>query len=49
LFFFLGQAAGPVVYGIGSTTIGFSAVLLLGAAALTATGWICAMRLRRQA
>jgi predicted MFS family arabinose efflux permease len=48
-FFFLGQAMGPVVYGLGfSSGIGIIPVLLLGAAVLTATGWICALRLRRK-
>jgi DHA1 family inner membrane transport protein len=47
-FFFLGQAVGPVVYGIGlSSGIGIIPVLLVGAVVLTATGWICALRLRR--
>jgi predicted MFS family arabinose efflux permease len=47
-FFFLGQATGPVVYGLGlSSGIGIIPVLLLGAVVLTATGWICALRLRR--
>jgi MFS transporter, DHA1 family, inner membrane transport protein len=46
-FFFLGQAAGPVVYGLGlSSGIGITPVLLFGAAMLTATGWICALGLR---
>ena len=49
-FFFLGQATGPVVYGLGiSSGIGIIPVLLLGAVVLTATGWICALRLRRSA
>jgi predicted MFS family arabinose efflux permease len=48
-FFFIGQAAGPVVYGIGLTSVGITAVLLVGAAALMATGWICALQLRRHA
>ena len=49
-FFFLGQATGPVVYGLGlSSGVGIIPVLLLGAAVLTATGWICALRLRRKA
>ena len=48
-FFFLGQATGPVVYGLGiSSGIGIIPVLLLGAVVLTATGWICALRLRRK-
>jgi predicted MFS family arabinose efflux permease len=47
-FFFLGQAVGPVVYGIGlSSGIGIIPVLLVGAVVLTATGWICALRLKR--
>jgi predicted MFS family arabinose efflux permease len=48
LFFFLGQAAGPVVYGIGLNSVGVNVVLIFGAAALAATGWICASNLRRQ-
>ncbi len=49
-FFFLGQAAGPVVYGVGlSSSIGITPVLLCGAVVLTLTGWICALRLRRPA
>jgi predicted MFS family arabinose efflux permease len=48
-FFFLGQATGPVVYGIGLGSVGIVPVLLLGAVMLTATGWICAMRLKRPA
>jgi predicted MFS family arabinose efflux permease len=47
-FFFLGQALGPIVYGLGfSSGIGIVPVLLTGAVALTATGWICAARLKR--
>ena len=46
LFFFLGQAAGPVVYGVGLASVGFSPVLLVGAAALAVTGWTCALQLR---
>ena len=48
-FFFVGQAMGPVVYGLGLRSVGIIPVLLLGAAMLTATGWICAVRLRRPA
>jgi len=48
-FFFLGQAAGPVIYGLGlSSGVGIEAVLIGGAIMLTATGWICALRLRRE-
>jgi predicted MFS family arabinose efflux permease len=46
-FVFLGQAAGPVVYGVGLASVGVSAVLLIGAAALAATGWICALQMRK--
>lgn len=48
-FFFLGQAAGPVVYGIGLASVGIVPVLLAGALTLSATGLICAARLRRPA
>ena len=44
VFFFLGQAIGPVVYGIGLGSVGIVPVLLVGAVVLTATGWICALR-----
>jgi len=48
-FFFIGQALGPVVYGLClSSGIGIIPVLLLGAVVLTATGWICALRLHRK-
>ncbi len=48
-FFFIGQAVGPVVYGLGlSSGIGIVPVLVGGAVMLTATGWICALRLRRE-
>jgi len=48
-FFFVGQAMGPVVYGLGLRSVGIIPVLLLGAVMLTATGWICAVRLTRPA
>lgn len=48
-FFFIGQAVGPVVYGLGlSSGVGVVPILIGGAVMLTATGWICAMRLRRE-
>ena len=46
-FFFLGQAVGPVVYGLGLGSVGLTPVLLIGALLLAAVGWICALRLRR--
>ncbi len=45
-FFFLGQAVGPVIYGLGLRSIGIAPVLVLGALVLTITGWVCAWRLR---
>jgi predicted MFS family arabinose efflux permease len=47
-FFFVGQALGPVVYGLGLRSVGIIPVLLVGAAVLAATGWVCALGLRRQ-
>jgi predicted MFS family arabinose efflux permease len=49
MFFFLGQAAGPVVYGAGLSSVGITPVLVVGAVALAATGWTCALCLRRSA
>jgi predicted MFS family arabinose efflux permease len=46
-FFFLGQAAGPIVYGLGLRSIGIAPVLLLGAGVLAAVGQVCARRRRR--
>ena len=46
-FFFLGQAVGPIVYGIGLSTIGLSPVLVFGALVLIAVGFTCAHWLRR--
>lgn len=46
-FFFLGQAIGPVVYGAGMTRGGIGPVLIAGALALAATGWVCALRMQR--
>ena len=46
-FFFLGQAAGPIVYGIGLRSIGIAPVLLFGAVVLAAVGIICARKLTR--
>jgi len=45
-FFFLGQAVGPIIYGIGLSTIGLTPVLLFGAAVLIAVGFTCAQWLR---
>jgi DHA1 family inner membrane transport protein len=47
--FFLGQAIGPVVYGIGLGSVGIIPVLLFGAAVLVVVGFVCALRLQRPA
>ena len=46
-FFFLGQAIGPVVYGLGFGSVGIVPVLLTGALILVATGWVCALRMHK--
>jgi predicted MFS family arabinose efflux permease len=46
-FFFLGQAAGPVIYGGGLASIGLGPVLVFGGTVLTAVGLVCAQWLRR--
>jgi predicted MFS family arabinose efflux permease len=47
-FFFLGQAVGPIVYGIGHDTIGIQPVLFFGAAVVAGVGLTCAAWLRRK-
>ncbi|HEY4139913.1 MAG TPA: MFS transporter [Pseudolabrys sp.] len=47
-FFFLGQAIGPVIYGIGLDSIGLTPLLLTGAVAIAVTGCVCALCLRHQ-
>jgi predicted MFS family arabinose efflux permease len=46
-FFFLGQAIGPIVYGMGLNSIGIGPVLVFGAAVLVGVGFTCAHWLRR--
>jgi len=46
--FFLGQAVGPVVYGIGFARVGTTPMLVAGAIIIAAVGYICASRLHRQ-
>jgi predicted MFS family arabinose efflux permease len=46
-FFFLGQATGPIVYGIGLQTVGITPILLVGTVVLTCVGFTCAAWLRR--
>ncbi len=45
--FFLGQAAGPVVYGIGFAKIGMTPVLVVGAILVAGVGLVCSRWLRR--
>jgi len=48
-FFFVGQAVGPIIYGLSfSSGVGVTPVLLLGSLVLIATGWTCALRMHRQ-
>jgi len=47
--FFLGQAAGPVVYGFGLTNLGTAWSLVIAALAMATLGTGCAMVLRRPA
>ncbi len=47
LFFFLGHASGPVLYGLGFRTIGHTGALLIGAVIMVCTGLMCARYLRR--
>jgi predicted MFS family arabinose efflux permease len=47
LFFFLGHASGPVLYGLGFRTIGHTGALLIGAVIMICTGLMCARYLRR--
>jgi predicted MFS family arabinose efflux permease len=46
-FFFLGQAIGPVYYGLGFGSVGIVPVLLTSSIMLIVTGWVCALRLRK--
>jgi predicted MFS family arabinose efflux permease len=48
-FFFLGQAVGPALYGVGLNSIGLNPVMYFGAIVLFGTGLVCAQRLRRPA
>jgi len=47
-FFFMGQAIGPIVYGLSLATIGIRPMLVFGAAVLVGVGWTCAQWLRRE-
>jgi predicted MFS family arabinose efflux permease len=45
--FFLGQAAGPVVYGAGFAYAGKTPLLIAGAAMIALVGYVCSRRLKR--
>ncbi len=45
--FFLGQAAGPVVYGIGFAMVGKTPLLIAGAVLMALVGYVCSVKLRR--
>jgi predicted MFS family arabinose efflux permease len=45
--FFLGQAAGPVIYGFGFATIGKTPLLIAGAVVIALVGYVCSLKLRR--
>lgn len=47
-FFFLGHAAGPVLYGVGFASLGASRSVLLGGLMMLLTGLMCARYLRRR-
>ena len=47
-FFFMGQAIGPIVYGLSLASIGIRPMLFFGAAVLVGVGWTCAHYLRRE-
>ncbi len=47
MFFFLGQGAGPVVYGLGFATLGETASLCISAMLMLVLGLVCASKLRR--
>jgi predicted MFS family arabinose efflux permease len=47
LFFFLGHASGPVLYGLGFAALGPSLSLLLASGLMLFTGLMCARYLRR--
>ncbi|MGD9921201.1 MAG: MFS transporter [Pseudorhodoplanes sp.] len=45
--FFLGQAAGPVIYGAGFATIGKTPLLIAAAVIIVLVGYVCSRTLRR--
>ena len=47
-FFFMGQALGPIVYGLSLATVGIRPMLVVGAVVLVGVGLTCAHFLRRE-
>jgi predicted MFS family arabinose efflux permease len=47
LFFFLGQAAGPALYGLGFASVGSGPSLVAGAIVMLVVGFVCARLLAR--
>ena len=47
-FFYLGQAVGPVIYGIGFAHSGPEPTLLAGAAVVMGVGLVCSRLLRHR-
>ncbi|HVY58410.1 MAG TPA: MFS transporter [Xanthobacteraceae bacterium] len=47
LFFFLGQAAGPALYGLGFASVGSGPSLIAGALVMLVAGFVCARLLAR--
>ena len=45
--FFLGQAAGPVIYGAGFVIVGKTPLLITGAVIIALVGFVCSRKLRR--
>ncbi|HWV54870.1 MFS transporter, partial [Pseudorhodoplanes sp.] len=46
--FFLGQAAGPVIYGAGFAAVGKTPLLICGAIVIVSVGYVCSRKLKRQ-
>jgi predicted MFS family arabinose efflux permease len=46
-FFFIGQAVGPLLYGIGLSHLGKLPTIMIACAALVSVGLMCSFYLRR--
>jgi predicted MFS family arabinose efflux permease len=47
-FFFMGHASGPVLYGVGFSTIGSLPALMVAAAVIMVVGLVCSRLLRER-